>query len=289
MAKGYVIYNPLAGKDSIAENIQLLKMILDEDAEYYDITRITNYAAFLGGMTKEDYLILMGGDGTLNRFVNDTEGICMQPEILYFPTGTGNDFATDTGHRAFGSPYSISEYLKSLPQVEVKGKTYRFLNGVGFGIDGYCCQAGDEQKKKYGKKVNYAAIAIRGLLFHFQPRNAKITVDRTMYAYEKVWLAPTMLGRYYGGGMIPTPAQDRASGKLSVMVFHDVGKLGALWAFPGIFKGTHVNHTKTVAIHLGHEITVEFDRPTPLQIDGETIPNVRTYTVRAACLQSSRK
>ncbi len=34
-------------------------------------------------------------------------------------------------------------------------------------------------------------------------------------------------------------------------------------------------------IRTGHEITVEFDRPTALQIDGETITNVTTYTVKA--------
>lgn len=283
MAKGYVIYNPLAGKDSIADNIQLLRLVLEDNTEYFDITRITNYASFLGGMAAEDYIVLLGGDGTLNRFINDTQGVEILPEVLYFPTGTGNDFATDLGHRAFDVPFSISAWLKGLPQVEVKGKSYRFLNGVGFGIDGYCCQTGDEQKKKRGKKVNYAAIAIRGLLFDFHPRKAKITVDRKMYAYEQVWLAPTMLGRHYGGGMIPTPAQDRASGKLSVMVFHGVGKLRALLAFPGIFKGTHVKHTKAVAIHTGYEITVEFDRPTPLQIDGETILRVTKYTARAEC------
>ena len=52
--------------------------------------------------------------------------------------------------------------------------------------------------------------------------------------------------------------------------------------FPGLFKGEHVNHTKTVAVHTGQEITVEFDRPTPLQIDGETIPDVTSYTARSA-------
>lgn len=36
-----------------------------------------------------------------------------------------------------------------------------------------------------------------------------------------------------------------------------------------------------VEILQGHNITVEFDRPTALQIDGETIPNVTEYSVRA--------
>lgn len=37
-----------------------------------------------------------------------------------------------------------------------------------------------------------------------------------------------------------------------------------------------------VDILKGREITVEFDRPTALQIDGETILGVTSYTARAA-------
>ena len=176
----------------------------------------------------------------------------------------------------------ITQHLKNLPSVEVNGKRYRFINGVGFGIDGYCCQVGDELKKTPGKKVDYTAIAIKGLLFHFAARNTKVTVDGKEYAYEKVWIAPTMHGHYYGGGMIPTPEQDRSSGALSLMLFHSAGRFRTLCVFPSIFKGTHVKHKNMVAVHTGHEITVEFDHPTPLQIDGETILDVTQYTARAA-------
>lgn len=280
MAKGYVMYNPLAGNGNAEEDAKLLQMVLDEELEYYDITRITNYAAFIGGMEKDDYLVIVGGDGTLNRFVNDTNGIEISREILYFPSGSGNEFARELGSN--GNPVVVTQHLKNLPCVEVNGKRYRFINGVGFGIDSYCCQVGDELKKIPCKKVNYTGIAIKGLLFHFQARNAKVTVDRKMYAYQKVWIAPTMHGKYYGGGMIPTPEQDRSSDKLSLMLFHGAGRLRALSVFPSIFKGKHVKHKNMVAVHTGHEITVEFDRPTPLQIDGETILDVTKYTARAA-------
>ena len=280
MSKGYVIYNPLAGNGKAKEDAQLLQMLLDEELEYYDMTRITNYGAFISGMEREDYLVIVGGDGTLNRFVNDTNGVEITQEIVYYPTGTGNDFAKDVGMGE--NPLPITAYLKDLPTVEVNGKRYRFINGVGFGIDGYCCEVGDELRKIPGKKVNYTGIAIKGLLFHFAPRNAKVTVDGKEYAYKKVWIAPTMHGKFYGGGMIPTPKQDRSSGKLSLMLFHGAGRLRTLCVFPSIFKGEHIKHTKMVAVHTGKKITVEFDRPTPLQIDGETILGVTKYTAYAA-------
>ena len=278
MAKGYVLYNPLAGDGKAEEDAKLLQMLLDETLLYYDITRITNYEAFIGGMTQEDYLVIVGGDGTLNRFVNDTDGLEISREILYLPAGTRNDFSRDMGENL----YPITKDLKALPSVEVNGKRYRFINGIGFGLDSYCCHAGNALRKIPGKKINYPGIAMQGLLFRFSPRNATVTVDGKEYTYKKVWLAPTMHGRYCCGGMIPAPRQDRNSGKLSVMLMHGRSRLRTLFVFSGIFKGRHVKHTNTVDVYTGREITVEFDQPTPLQIDGEIILNVTRYTAKAA-------
>lgn len=288
MGKTYVLYNPLSGNGKGEDDARLLEVVLPEPVFFFNMTRITNYTVFLGGMESDDCLIIAGGDGTLNRFVNDTAGIDIAQEILYFPVGTGNDFAREFGKQDYGDPFSITEYLKELPTVEVKGKSYRFLNGVGFGVDGYCCEEGDRLRKIPGKKVNYTAIAIKGLLFRFAARNATVTVDGRKYTYEKVWIAPTMHGKYYGGGMLPIPGQDRTNPEktLSVMLFHGAGRLKTLCIFPGIFKGTHVKHKSVVTIHTGHEITVAFDRPTPLQIDGETILDVTGYTAHSAICKS---
>jgi len=240
---------------------------------------ITDYRAFISSLHPTDFIIVAGGDGTLNRFVNNTADIEISNEILYYPNGTGNDFARDLGYDKGCTPFEVTKYLKSLPVVEVNGKRCRFVNGIGFGIDGYCCEVGDELKKA-GKKVNYATIAVKGLLFNYRRRNAKLTVDDHTYTFKKVWLAPTMIGRYYGGGMMPTPAQNRngKDGTLSTLVLHGSGKLKTLLTFPSIFKGEHIKHQKMAKIYTGHRITVEFDRPTALQIDGETIKGVTSYT-----------
>ena len=283
MGKEYVIYNPLAGKGTALEDAGLLEMVFPEALEFLDMTSITDYASWIGSINKEDFIVLVGGDGTLNRFVNATAQMEIPQKIFYYPSGSGNDFAKDLKMADGSKPIYISPYLKKLPTVEVNGEKQYFLNGVGFGIDGYCCQVGDELKKIPGKKINYAAIAIKGLLFHFTARNARVTVDGRIYDYRNVWIAPTMYGRYYGGGMIAAPDQNRMApdGTLSLMLFHGAGRLRTLCIFPSIFKGKHIKHKKCVAVHTGKEITVEFDQPTPLQIDGETVPDVLCYTARS--------
>lgn len=274
----YILYNPQAGGKYRAA-LEMLEKRLEGEVKPLDITSITNYSTFLSGLEKEDAILIAGGDGTLNRFINAAGDLDIPQDILYFPAGSGNDFAHEIGLTEENAPVSIKKYVQKLPTVTVNGKTYRFLNGVGFGIDGYCCQVGDGLRKT-GKKVDYTAIAIKGLLFHYKPTRAVVTVDGVSKSYRKVWIAPTMNGKFYGGGMMPTPQQDRFSGKLSVMAFHRTGKFKTLMIFPSLFKGEHVKHSKHVDVRSGKEITVLFDRPTPLQIDGETILDVTSYTAR---------
>ncbi len=279
----YILYNPLSGNGKSEEESKLISEFYDGEVALKNIIEIQDYAAFFADITENDTVILCGGDGTINRFVNNTDGIDIPCDILYHASGTGNDFLLDLGKTAEEKPFSIKKYITNLPCVEVNGKKHRFLNNVGFGIDGYCCEVGDAKKATSTKAVNYTAIAIGGLLFHFKPTGATVTVDGVTHRYEKVWLAPTMNGRFYGGGMMPTPNQDRndPEKKLSLMVMHGSGKLKTLMVFPKIFKGEHVSHTNMVSIHEGKDISVTFDRPCALQIDGETILGVTEYRAYA--------
>ena len=280
--KQYILFNPHAGNGTAEEAAKKLATT-HSDSVLLDMTAIGEYASLMADVTAEDTLTICGGDGTLNRFVNDTDGLNITCQVYYMAVGTGNDFLRDLNEPISDTPVCITQYIKDLPVTEVKGKSYRFLNNVGFGIDGYCCEAGDVQKAKSTKAVNYTAIAIKGLLFHYKPTNAVITVDGKEYRFKKVWLAPTMKGRFYGGGMMATPDQDRTAedGKLSVLVFHGSSSLRTLMIFPSIFKGEHIKSEKFVTVLTGYDIKVVFDRPSPVQVDGETISGVTEYTATA--------
>jgi len=283
-----ILYNPQAGNGRGEENALTIQNILPEgNLTFRDMTQIGDYREFFSKLPRETSVVICGGDGTLNRFLNDTAGLPLQDDLFYYPGGSGNDFLRDVAQEGGPRLIRLKEYMEDLPQVTVNGKTYRFLNGIGYGIDGYCCQVGDALRESSAKKVNYTAIAIKGLLFHYKPTNAVVTVDGQKHTYKKVWLAPTMNGRYYGGGMMPTPAQDRLNpeGTVSAMVMYGAGKLKTLAVFPSIFKGEHVRHGEMVEVLTGRNIRVEFDRPTPLQIDGETIPDVTSYEVTGGAVQ----
>lgn len=285
MGKYYALYNPRSSNGKGEEKAHRLDHItLNRELEYVDITKITDYKEFFGKLSEDDGIILCGGDGTLSHFANDTYSIPYSNEVLFFGCGIGNDFLRDIGGGQGDRPIPINKYLRNLPTVTVKGKTYHFINNVGFGIDGYCTMVGDEMRAQHKGNINYAAIAIRGMLGGFHPVTATITVDGKTETFRHTWLAPTMNGRYYGGGMMAAPEQDRLNPehKVSVLVIHQRSKIKTLTTFPSLFTGEHVKHTDMVRIFTGHTVKVVFDRPSPLQIDGETIRDVTEYEVHSA-------
>lgn len=277
-----VFFNPYADNQHGEENAKkITELLTDENCEFIDLSKI-DLKKKLSDIPESDKIVIAGGDGTIQFIINKLGGKLPERRLYYYPTGCGNDFSTDIKDKVTDSLMVLNDYLKNLPTVSVNGsKRIYFVNGIGYGIDGYCCEEGDKLKKQTTKPINYASIAIKGMLAYFKPRSAVITVDGEKREYENVWLAPTMNGRYYGGGMKIAPMQDRLNPerKLTTIVFHCKSKLKTLMVFPKIFKGEHIKYTKMVDVLTGHDITVEFNKPTPLQIDGETYVNVKRYNV----------
>lgn len=268
----YVLYNPKANNGKKPEFLS--------EVEYREVIGL-DYQAFFDSLNPEDEVVFVGGDGTLNYFVNAVDTDKIKNNVYLKTSGTGNDFMNDLDNKD-GSEVLLNAYIKNLPTVYVNGLERKFINGIGYGIDGYCCEVADQIRESgFTGEINYTSIAIKGLLFHFKQKNAVITVDGKEYKFKNVWLAPSMKGRFYGGGMMVAPQQDRMGDTLTVVVYHAWSKLKSLIVFPNIFKGTHVEHTEMVSVMTGKEIEVRFDVPCALQIDGETVLNVSSYKVKA--------
>lgn len=281
----HVLLNPLSNnKKGQNAELELKKIFVDKEISFTDITSLKNAADFCKNLKKTDTIIISGGDGTLTRFADDIYSENLKQKVFLYPKGSGNDFLHDIKDKCNfqNNLIPLNDYISNLPVVTVNGVTRYFINGIGMGLDGFCCEEGDKIRSKSDKKVNYTTIALKGFFGKFHPYNAKVTVDGVTKEYNNVWLAPTMLGRYYGGGMMIAPSQNRLNKEhtLTNVVLSTKSRLKILLNFPKIFKGTHTVLTDILDFRTGHEIKVEFDKPTSLQIDGETIRKVRTYSVK---------
>ncbi len=278
----YILYNPTSNNGNSSEALEAVKKTFEkEQTTLVNLLEVTDYPALVESFKNGDKIVLIGGDGTLNRFINYFDGKMIDNEILFYPAGTGNDFLHDVNGNTEPAFVELGKYIESLPTVYINEKSYKFINGIGFGIDGYCCEVADKMKAAGKKKINYTVIAIKGLLGGFKPCTATVTVDGVTKVYKKAWLAPTMLGRYFGGGMDITPDQDRLNPEHTVtnMLMYGHGRLATLIVFPKVFTGEHKDKAMC-DFRSGHEVTVEFDVPCALQVDGETFLNVLKYTVK---------
>ena len=276
-----LLFNPLAdGGNGLADSLEAEKTLLTygKQVERIDSTK-TDINNLIKELDENDEVAILGGDGTLNYFINHVINF-PKNKIYLYPSGTGNDFLNDI--KDFETPvegglYEINKFLLDLPKIDVKGKTYRFINGIGFGIDGECCVEADRKKAAGEANIDYSKITIGLLLGPFKPRTATVRIDNgAPIVVNKAYLASAMHGRMYGGGMNIAPDQRRNCGHLTCAIIHGKSKLGILMNFPGLFKGKHKGK-KWAFLKQGKSIEVSFDVPCGLQIDGEVVEDVTSY------------
>ncbi len=278
-----VLYNPMAARGRGRELAEKSPFVMQNAAQcrLMDITK-GNAFGELQTLSADDRAIVAGGDGTLNCFINELYGAQVSCPLYLMPVGSGNDFVNDTRALDENGLVPLNAYIKNLPRIVCGEIERRFINGAGLGLDGYCCESVNEKKER-GKRASYTLAALKGLLYAFKPANAVVTVDGVARRFTDVWLVPVMKGRYFGGGFQIAPMQDRndPQGRLSVMVAHGLGRLSAASMLLKAKRGEHTGLTQYVHFFSGTRIRVEFDAPCALQIDGETVKNVRCFEALA--------
>ena len=278
----YILYNPLANGGRGDKGLSdVLEALAAEAPQVLDITQIDT-AAVLGGLTASDKIVLCGGDGTVNRLVNDLGGQPPAVPVYLWRFGTGNDFLRDV---TLGTPDEtarsilLNDRIPGLPIAQVEGKApFRFLNGCSCGVDAVVCGMMEESRLS-PKKASYAATALRAFFKRYTPMRGRVTVDGEVREYDDIWLAVSMNGRFQGGGMKFAPDQKRDSDQLCCLVWHGTTPLGTLLRFPFVIVGKHTGFPYC-DMRFGREITVELEQPTMLQYDGEVIDGVTGYTAR---------
>ena len=281
MEEFLVLYNPYSQKGKgLANAKKLASFFKDARFSYEDITKIPDLSAFLKELPAKTRAVLTGGDGTLSKTVNVLYGHDPGREILYYGAGSGNDFLRDIGRSPKDSPFPINQYMKGLPLVKVNGLSMRCINGIGLGLDGFCC-AEVNRRHQEGRNVSYGQVALEGVMGRYKPVDAVITVDGVRQEFKNVWMAPVMFGSYFGGGyrMAPNQSRTKTPGQVTSVVIHSISRFSAVFQFLKVKKGKGESMTKYAVYRTGHHVEAEFSEPCDFQIDGESIPGVTRYEI----------
>jgi diacylglycerol kinase (ATP) len=180
---------------------------------------------------------IVGGDGTLNYFINHYQDIKLP--LMIFKGGTGNDFHWLL-YRESSLEKQIEIGLEASPKAVDAGTCNGklFLNGLGVGFDGAVASTLQGKKKKAGK-ISYL-IAILRMIFAYKEQFFELIMeDREING--KLLMINVMNGKRAGGGFYVTPDAEVNDGLFQANVVRPLSIVRRLQYLPIIEKGKHSN------------------------------------------------
>lgn len=154
-------------------------------------------------------ILLLGGDGSLNYLINSLDSkVLSRLEVIYFPTGSANDFAKSLKITPnLPTAKKITSLLNNnklitIPLGECNDR--KFINVMCAGAAALVTESGDTLLKKVMGKVTYYIGAIEQLLsntsyrFEYRTENQREKVESPGFVVSQ--------GLFAGGGIKVTPS-----------------------------------------------------------------------------------
>lgn len=209
-------------------------------------------------------IFIVGGDGTLNYFINRYP-VTNLPLVI-FKGGTGNDV-----HWLLYGNSTLDEQLEtalnSSPKPLDIGKCndHYFINGVGIGFEGEVAKALTGKKKLPGKTS--FLITILKKIVTYRSKSYTIQSDEWSLSGRRL-LVDISNGRRAGGGFHIAPEVRADDGLLDVIIADALTTFQRLRYLPVIEKGKHL-HLSFIHHFRTRKISIESDEPLQYHLDGE--------------------
>ena len=257
-----ILSNPKAGKGTSHETANWLGNALTEKGIPYQCFHL-NWPNNFEGFSD---IWIIGGDGTLNYFINQYPD-CQLPLAL-FKCGTGNDFAW----RLYGNKnnQAIFEQVMnaSIQKVDAgKINQYWYLNCLGIGFDGEIIRSMQTIRFLGGHLGYLLAVVLK--IFSFREKQFQITTTTETWRQRYLLVIANNSSRS-GGGFFVTPNASFQDGALDLLLCGKLNLFERLRYLPILQKGKHL-HLPFVTHRLVKEVKIQLDQETAIQIDGELI------------------
>ena len=282
-----VIVNPHAGKRRVGEEIpELERTLRSRDLPYTllrtegrgDATRFAREALEGGGR----FIVAVGGDGTVHEVVNgmmgpDAAPVAPDAVLGVVAAGSGCDFI-----RTFGLPGDASRACYHLTgdntyPLDVGAITYTtvggdtatryFVNVAEAGLGAAVAARAERMSPRLGQAKYFVGFWLT--LPRFKLATVRIEADRRSYE-GPAYLVVVGNAQYYGGGMKVSPRSYPGDGVLDVLVFKGP-KTDSFTLLPKLYRGEHLPHDHIEELRVRHSLTIEADRPLPIEADGEVL------------------
>lgn len=271
LRQGALIYNPCAGRGRHNDqSIYCLRSLLHQrgialeihaTSQPGDATRLTEQIREQGS----DFVIVKGGDGTLNEVLQGIVGSSLV--LAIWPAGTANVLA-----RLLRIPRQPEALVRMIVAGRVRrisvgraGSRYFFLM-AGIGLDASIVQQVNPALKRYGGILAFWIAGMKHLLTWRAPVFTVELEDEVIPAtFAAVALSPS-----YGGGLLIAPDAQLDDEWFRVCCVTTRSKWRYLVYLPLAFGGWHVNR-RSVVYRKSRRVRASASSPVAVQVDGEVV------------------
>lgn len=264
------VINPISGgknKQRVEPLIlkHLDKKLFDIEFAYSNAVdharKLSKSAAYLGF----DYVVAVGGDGTVNEVAKGIASIGSSAAIGIIPFGSGNGLA-----RYLNIPMNVTDAIKSINTAvvttidSVKFNDETFFNMAGMGFDAHISHLFAMDKKR--GLQGYAKMVLNEVST-YQSSMYKITVDGKVHQEDALMISFAN-STQFGNNFHIAPNANARDGILDITIV----KKFPLYMFPFFsFKmiTKSLKESKFIKMYKGKEILVERLQDGPAHIDGE--------------------
>lgn len=275
MRKVKFIYNPYSGENSIISDLDSIVKIhqrYNYSIVPYRISMEYDLSKAFDDIDESfSYILVAGGDGTLDNVVNHMRNLNINKPIGILPVGTANDFA-----KYLGIPQDVEEaciqILNSKPKGVDLGKVNDkyFLNVASTGLFTDISQKTDVNLKNSLGKLAYYVKGIEQIP-NFRKLRVKVTSEEVTYDGD-MYLMLVFNGQTAGNLKLAYKAQTD-DGLLDVIIIKAATIRDMIPLFIKMIRGDHLEDTTSILYFKTSNLQVETEENIVTDIDGERGPD----------------
>jgi YegS/Rv2252/BmrU family lipid kinase len=199
-----------------------------------------------------DYLIAVGGDGTLSEVLNGMMNTNIPtneyPVLGVLPRGSANDFVKtiNISNKVLDLKQAIlNKHIQKIDigKIIIEAKPTEpeyFINIASLGLGPEVVKAMDSSGKMFGSSIAYFSSIIRGFL-SYKKRSVLCEADEWQWEGKLLQMAVAN-GQFFGHGICVAPEASLQDGLFHISLFGELSLFDYLKNLGNLNKGIKINH-----------------------------------------------